>query len=57
MKSAMQMFPLFLKLENRRCLVVGAGSIAESKIAGLVDTGAHVRVVAPEATPYPIARR
>lgn len=47
----MQMFPLFLKLENRRCLVVGAGSIAESKIAGLVDTGAHVRVVAPEATP------
>jgi len=45
------MFPLFLKLEKRRCLVVGAGSIAESKIAGLVDTGAHVRVVAPEATP------
>jgi precorrin-2 dehydrogenase/sirohydrochlorin ferrochelatase len=51
MKSAMQMFPLFLKLEKRRCLVVGAGSIAESKIAGLVDTGARVRVVAPEATP------
>ncbi len=45
------MFPLFLKLEKRRCLVVGAGSIAESKIAGLVDTGARVRVVAPEATP------
>lgn len=51
MKSAMQMFPLFLKLEKRRCLVVGAGLIAESKIAGLVDTGARVRVVAPEATP------
>jgi precorrin-2 dehydrogenase/sirohydrochlorin ferrochelatase len=51
MKSAMQMFPLFLKLEKRRCLVVGAGSIAESKIAGLVDSGARVRVVAPEATP------
>ena len=47
----MQMFPLFLKLENRRCLVVGAGSVAESKIAGLVDTGADVRVVAQEATP------
>ena len=47
----MQMFPLFLKLENRRCLVVGAGSIAESKIAGLLDTGARLRVVAPEATP------
>jgi len=45
------MFPLFLKLQKRPCLVVGAGSIAESKIAGLVDTGARVRVVAPEATP------
>jgi precorrin-2 dehydrogenase / sirohydrochlorin ferrochelatase len=51
MKSAMQMFPLFLKLEKRRCLVVGAGTLAESKIAGLLDTGAQVRVVAPEATP------
>lgn len=51
MKSAMQMFPLFLKLEKRRCLVVGAGSTAESKITDLVDTGARVRVVAPEATP------
>jgi precorrin-2 dehydrogenase / sirohydrochlorin ferrochelatase len=47
----MHMFPLFLKLERRRCLVVGAGPIAESKIAGLLDAGAKVRVVAPEATP------
>ena len=31
--------------------MVGAGSIAQSKIAGLVDTGARLRVVAPEATP------
>jgi precorrin-2 dehydrogenase / sirohydrochlorin ferrochelatase len=51
MKSAKQMFPLFLKLEKRRCLVVGAGGVAESKIAGLLDTGALVRVIAPEATP------
>jgi precorrin-2 dehydrogenase/sirohydrochlorin ferrochelatase len=46
----MKLFPMFLKLEGRRCLVVGAGSIAESKIAGLVDTGSEVVVVAPEAT-------
>jgi precorrin-2 dehydrogenase / sirohydrochlorin ferrochelatase len=51
MKSAKQMFPMFLKLEKRRCLVVGAGEIAESKIAGLLDTGALMRVIAPEATP------
>jgi precorrin-2 dehydrogenase/sirohydrochlorin ferrochelatase len=42
---------MFLKLRSRRCLVVGAGSIAESKIASLLEAGAKVCVVAPEATP------
>jgi precorrin-2 dehydrogenase/sirohydrochlorin ferrochelatase len=46
-----KLFPLFLKLSNRSCLVVGAGAIAESKIASLLDAGAQLRVVAPEATP------
>jgi precorrin-2 dehydrogenase / sirohydrochlorin ferrochelatase len=46
-----KVFPLFLKLENRPCLAVGAGNIAESKIGGLVESDATVRVVAPEATP------
>jgi precorrin-2 dehydrogenase/sirohydrochlorin ferrochelatase len=46
-----RVFPLFLKLENRACLVVGAGNIAESKIAGLLEADAAVRVIAPEATP------
>jgi precorrin-2 dehydrogenase / sirohydrochlorin ferrochelatase len=46
-----KLFPLFLKLENRPCLVVGAGTIAEGKIAGLLEVQATVRVVAPEATP------
>ncbi len=46
-----QLFPLFLKLRNRPCLVVGAGRVGESKIAGLLAAGAKVRVVAPQATP------
>jgi precorrin-2 dehydrogenase/sirohydrochlorin ferrochelatase len=46
-----KLFPMFLKLSNRPCLVVGAGAIAESKIASLLDAGGRVRVVAPEATP------
>jgi precorrin-2 dehydrogenase/sirohydrochlorin ferrochelatase len=46
----MTLFPMFLKLARRRCLVVGAGTIAEGKIAGLLEAGARVRVVAPQAT-------
>ena len=45
-----KVFPMFLKLEGRRCLVVGAGNIAEGKIGGLIATDATIRVVAPEAT-------
>lgn len=47
----MALFPIFLKLAKRRCLVVGAGKIAEEKIEGLLPTGAEIRVVAPKATP------
>ena len=50
MKPA-KLFPMFLKLSGRPCLVVGAGSIAESKISSLLDAHADVRVVAPKATP------
>ena len=46
----MKLFPMFLKLAERPCLVVGAGAIGESKISSLLEAGAKVRVVAPEAT-------
>jgi precorrin-2 dehydrogenase/sirohydrochlorin ferrochelatase len=42
---------MFLKLEGRRCLVVGAGTVGEPKIAGLLETGARVHVVALDASP------
>jgi precorrin-2 dehydrogenase / sirohydrochlorin ferrochelatase len=47
----LHLFPLFLKLRGRRCLVVGAGKISEGKIVGLLEAGAHVDVIAPNATP------
>ena len=46
----MSLFPLFVKLDGRPCLVVGAGPVGEAKIASLLRAGATVRVVAPRAT-------
>lgn len=46
----MPLFPAFLKLAGRRCLVVGAGHIAEDKISSLLLAGGEVHVVAQRAT-------
>src|SRR5579862_4128764 len=46
---AMSLLPIFLKLEGRRCLLVGAGTVALDKIASLLKTGLRLRVVAPWA--------
>ena len=44
------LFPMFLKLAGKQCLVVGAGKVGEPKIGGLIDTGASVHVVAIAAS-------
>jgi uroporphyrin-III C-methyltransferase/precorrin-2 dehydrogenase/sirohydrochlorin ferrochelatase len=41
---------MFVKLEGRRCLLVGAGRVAEQKIESLLLASAAVEVVAPEAS-------
>jgi siroheme synthase-like protein len=47
----MSLFPAFLKLANRRVLVVGGGSIAAQKIPGLLEAGARVDIVSPKLHP------
>jgi precorrin-2 dehydrogenase/sirohydrochlorin ferrochelatase len=47
----MTLFPMFVKLEGRSCLVVGAGAVCEPKIESLIQAGALVRVIAPRADP------
>jgi precorrin-2 dehydrogenase/sirohydrochlorin ferrochelatase len=47
----MSLFPMFLKLTARPCVVVGAGAIAEGKIESLLEAEAQVTVIAPEALP------
>jgi hydroxymethylbilane synthase len=42
------LFPIYLKLEGRLCVVIGGGQVAARKISALLDSGARVRVVAPE---------
>ncbi len=43
------LLPLFLKLGGRHVLVVGGGEVAAHKVAGLLEAGARVKVVAKEA--------
>ncbi len=46
----MDLFPIFLKIAARPCIVIGAGHLAESKIESLQAAHAKVTVIAPEAT-------
>src|SRR5258708_34356190 len=47
----MDLFPIFLKIAARPCIVIGAGHLAESKIGSLQAAHARVTVIAPEARP------
>lgn len=44
----MDYFPIFIKLQHRPCLVVGAGAVAARKIELLCRAGAKITVIAPE---------
>jgi siroheme synthase-like protein len=43
--------PVFLDLQGRKVVVVGAGNVAVSKLPALLEAGARVTVVAPEVHP------
>ncbi|MEV4708925.1 uroporphyrinogen-III C-methyltransferase [Actinoplanes sp. NPDC049316] len=47
----MNLYPLALRLEGRRVLVVGGGAVATRRMAALLATGARVDVVSPVLTP------
>ncbi|MDH7576331.1 MAG: bifunctional precorrin-2 dehydrogenase/sirohydrochlorin ferrochelatase [Bacillota bacterium] len=45
------LYPVCLKLEGQRCLVVGGGKVAQRKVGGLKECGALIFLVSPEITP------
>ena len=45
------LYPLALRLDGRRVLVVGGGAVATRRVPALLDAGADVVLVSPELTP------
>ena len=52
----MNLLPIFVKMEGRRVLVVGAGVVALDKVTSLLRTGARITVVAPDGDRLRFAR-
>ncbi len=42
-------YPIMLRLEGKRVVVVGGGNVAERKVTGLLGTGARLTIISPEA--------
>lgn len=49
-QETMLPYPAFLNIKGMRCVVIGAGPVAQRKAQSLLSAGADVTVVAPEAT-------
>lgn len=43
------LYPIYLHLAGKKCLVVGGGKVAERKVATLLEYEASIRVVSPRA--------
>lgn len=49
-RSKMNLYPAFLNLSGKACLVVGGGPVAERKVCKLLVAGACITVVSPRVT-------
>lgn len=43
-------YPAHINLQNRKCLVVGGGTVAERKVVAMLISGGEVTVISPDAT-------
>jgi len=44
-------YPVFVNIQDRKCLVVGGGNVALRKVQSLLEHGANVEVVSPTLCP------
>lgn len=44
------LYPIFIKLQNKACVVIGGGSVAYRKIQVLLDAGAHITLISPDVS-------
>lgn len=44
------MYPISLRIKDKRCVVIGGGSVAERKVSGLLAADARIVVISPELT-------
>lgn len=47
----MKYYPVFLRVADRQCIVIGGGRVAEQKVTSLLHAGARVTLVTPHTTP------
>ncbi len=43
-------YPAYINLQDRKCLVVGGGTVAERKVVAMLLSGGDVTVISPDAT-------
>lgn len=44
-------YPIFLNIQDKKCVVIGGGNVAWRKVCSLKEAGARVTVVSPEFCP------
>ncbi|MCF8010005.1 MAG: bifunctional precorrin-2 dehydrogenase/sirohydrochlorin ferrochelatase [Clostridiales bacterium] len=44
-------YPVYLKIKEELCIVVGGGEVAERKVHSLLEYNAHVKIISPKLTP------
>jgi precorrin-2 dehydrogenase/sirohydrochlorin ferrochelatase len=47
----MSVFPLFIDLKGRKCIIIGGGNVAARKVEILLQFGAHLVVISPKLIP------